>query len=313
MAPESIELDVRRIPPRERHAKIFAAFDGLAVDGELHLTSDHEPRPLRAQFDERRAGGFIWVQRMIAGDLWRATIRRIHAEDEGVAAFLRRCAVFADLSEPTLRSLVAAATERTLARDEAVAEEGSSWDAFGVVMRGTIVAVRTSQLGREHGLYDVLPAEVFGEVALLDGGVTLARYAAGSAHATVLLLPKEAIFEAMGREPALARTLAVIAVQRLRAIIERFTAQTSLPTISRVASVLLPHAGPQPGLQPALATLKGVTQNQMAVAAGTVKEVVSRALMELEQAGAIERKGGRIVKVDRAKLEAESAGARTSG
>ena len=45
-----VELDVRSIPPWERHARILATLDGLPLGIELHLTSEHEPRPLRAQF-----------------------------------------------------------------------------------------------------------------------------------------------------------------------------------------------------------------------------------------------------------------------
>lgn len=304
-----VELDVRSIPPWERHARILATFDGLPLGGELHLTSDHEPRPLRAQFEELRRGRYVWIQRMIAGDEWRVTLRRVGTEgagvdDESVHGFFRRCAIFADISDATRRTLAEAAIVRVLVRDEAAAEEGGDWDAFGVVMRGTLVAVRTSQYGREHGIYDVLPTEPFGEVSLLDGGVALARYAASSPRATVALLPKPAVLVAMSVEPALVRALGVVSAQRTRAILERFSAQTSLPTVARVASVLLPHAGPEPGLQPVLASLEHVTQSQMAVAAGTVKEVVSRALMELERAGAIERRGGRIALVDRQKLTA---------
>lgn len=304
-----IELDVRSIPPWERHARILATFDGLAPGAELHLTSDHEPRPLRLQFEELRAGRYVWLQRMMAGDEWRVTLRRVtrNRADDTTLAFLRRCAIFADVSEDSLRVLADAATERVLARDEAVVEEASPWDGFGVVMSGTLTAVRTSPYGREHGIYDVLPTEAFGEVSLLDGGVALARFAAATQRATVLSIPKPVMLEAMREEPSLVRALGVTSVQRTRAILERFSAQATLPTVARVAGVLLPHAGPQPGLQPALTSLEHVTQNQMAVAAGTVKEVVSRALMELEQAGAIERRAGRIARVDRQKLTSFAA------
>jgi DNA-binding GntR family transcriptional regulator len=48
-----------------------------------------------------------------------------------------------------------------------------------------------------------------------------------------------------------------------------------------------------------------MTQIELAAAAGTVKEVVNRALAELEDSGAILRDGGHIVKLDRDKLVSE--------
>ena len=39
-------LDLRTIPPRERHPLIFGRFDGLAVGQALQLVNDHNPQPL---------------------------------------------------------------------------------------------------------------------------------------------------------------------------------------------------------------------------------------------------------------------------
>ena len=45
-------LDLRTIPPRERHPLIFGRFDGLAVGQALQLVNDHHPPPLHYQFDD---------------------------------------------------------------------------------------------------------------------------------------------------------------------------------------------------------------------------------------------------------------------
>ena len=39
-------LDLRDVPPPERHPKIFEAFDALNSGEALTLINDHEPRPL---------------------------------------------------------------------------------------------------------------------------------------------------------------------------------------------------------------------------------------------------------------------------
>lgn len=39
-------LDVREIPPSDRHPKIHAAFDSLNSGETLTIINDHEPKPL---------------------------------------------------------------------------------------------------------------------------------------------------------------------------------------------------------------------------------------------------------------------------
>jgi len=50
------ELDLRDVPPPERHPKIHDAFEELDSGEALTLINDHEPRPLfyemRAEVDE---------------------------------------------------------------------------------------------------------------------------------------------------------------------------------------------------------------------------------------------------------------------
>ncbi len=51
-------LDVRPLPPRERHQLIFERLDGLASGETLRLVNDHDPRPLRHQLDAERPDQF---------------------------------------------------------------------------------------------------------------------------------------------------------------------------------------------------------------------------------------------------------------
>lgn len=302
------ELDVRAIPAWQRHPKIMEAFDALEIGAELHIVSDHEPRPLRGEFERTRAGKYVWLQRMHSTDHWEVTLRRVPApRTERIREFLKRCALFADASAETIAALEIAASERALSHNETVAEQGAEWDGFGLVEHGTLAAVITSPFGREHALYDILSAEPFGEISTIDGGATVARFVVSSRTAQLIMIPKHAMQLALQNDPALARSMNGICAQRMRAIVDRFAAQTSLPTVARVASALLPHAGPQPGLHPVLPSFQDLTQVELATAAGTVKEVVSRALAELEAGGAIERSGGHIVKVDREKLTSYAA------
>ena len=289
----------------QRHPRIMEAFDALEIGAELRIISDHEPRPLRGELERLLPGTYVWLQRMHSADHWEVTLRRVAPPPtQRIREFLKRCALFADASSETLSELESVATEKTLAHNETIAEQEAEWEGFGLVERGTLAAIIISPLGREHALYDVLTAEPFGEISTIDGGATLARFVVTSRSARVVLFPKHAMRSALENDPALARGMNDVCAQRTRVLVDRFAAQTSLPTVARVAAALLPHAGPQPGLRPVLASFQDFTQVELATAAGTVKEVVSRALAELENGGAIERSGGHIVRVDREKLTA---------
>lgn len=296
-------IDVRAMPTWQRHPRIMEAFDALGAGDELTIVNDHEPRPLRTQFEQTRSGRYVWLQRMLASDHWEVTLQRIAlSEPEPAHPSLRSCALFADAAPNTLAELECAVTAKAFGQGECIAEQGAEWEHFGIVEHGAVAAVIISPFGREHTLYEVLSGEGFGEIAVISGGTVPVRFVVTSAATRVLHIPKTAMRLALARDHALTSAIADLCAQRLRIVIERFASQTSLPTVARVAAALLPHAAPEPGLQPALASFENITQVQLATAAGTVKEVASRALAELEAAGAIERKGGRIVSLDRQKL-----------
>ena len=77
MPTHAIELDVRMIPPRDKHPAIFRAFDSLSSGESLLLVNDHDPRPLRYQFAAERPGKFDWTYEAEGPDVWRVRIGRL--------------------------------------------------------------------------------------------------------------------------------------------------------------------------------------------------------------------------------------------
>lgn len=298
-----IDLDLRTVASSQRHPTILAAFDGLKAGDELRLTTDYEPRGLRGELERTRSQQYVWLQHRLGQDLWEITLRRLTAvRPERVCDLLRRCPLFADARSESILEMEAVAIERVLAHGDSVVEQESDWGAFGLVWSGSLAAVITSLLGREYALYDILSGEPFGEIALTGRGPTIGRFVTTSRSARVLVFPGRFVDSILKSDIAVSRAMNDHLAQRMRAIIERFSAQTSLSAVARVAATLLLHAVADAGLQPVLPTLADLTQVELAAAAGTVKEVVSRALAELENGGAVQRSGGRIVRVDREKL-----------
>ncbi len=79
-APQSgnspVELDVRVIPPRDKHPTIFRTFDGLERGQSMILINDHDPRPLRYQLDAEHPGTFEWTYMAQRPEIWRVQIDR---------------------------------------------------------------------------------------------------------------------------------------------------------------------------------------------------------------------------------------------
>ena len=70
------QLDVRVIPPREKHPIIFRTFDALASGEAFVLVNDHDPFPLRYQFQAERPGAFEWEYLETGPAVWRVRISR---------------------------------------------------------------------------------------------------------------------------------------------------------------------------------------------------------------------------------------------
>lgn len=76
MSPETAVLDVRDMAPRERHPTILDTFDALPSGGAFELVNDHDPKPLRYQFDAELPGRFTWAYLEEGPEVWRVRIGR---------------------------------------------------------------------------------------------------------------------------------------------------------------------------------------------------------------------------------------------
>lgn len=84
-------IDVRTIPPRDRHALIFSTFDRLARGQALELVNDHDPRPLHQQFAARVPGQFSWAYLEQGPATWRVAITRTQAAQDGAGTCCGSC------------------------------------------------------------------------------------------------------------------------------------------------------------------------------------------------------------------------------
>ncbi len=76
MSIEEKVLDVREVAPRLRHELIFKVFGDLVSGGRYILVNDHDPKPLRYQFEAEHAGEFTWEYLEEGPEVWRVRIGR---------------------------------------------------------------------------------------------------------------------------------------------------------------------------------------------------------------------------------------------
>ena len=72
----TVTLDVREIPARDRHPRIFETFEALRPGDAFELVNDHDPKPLRYQFEAEHTGRFTWDYLDQGPDVWRVRIGR---------------------------------------------------------------------------------------------------------------------------------------------------------------------------------------------------------------------------------------------
>lgn len=67
-------LDVRALPPAQRHSLIFETYHRLGQGESFVLVNDHDPKPLYYQFDAEHEGQFTWAYEEQGPEVWRVRI-----------------------------------------------------------------------------------------------------------------------------------------------------------------------------------------------------------------------------------------------
>ena len=224
----------------------------------------------------------------------------------GPADVLARVAYFRSLPPAELRRLSARGRARALRAGQVLFEEGQPCHGLFVIAEGEIEVRQVSLRGREQVFHSAGPGATLGEAPLFDGGGYIAS-AVATAPTRVLFLRRADVVDLCRRRPAV--TLAILEAMAGR--VRRFAGIVSdlafRPIPERLARYLGEAAGGAPvaaGTEVAL----GLSQARLAARLGTVRELVARALAQLEETDVIARARGRIVIRDPARLAALAQG-----
>ena len=206
------------------------------------------------------------------------------------ASLLRTVPVFASLQDRDIEQLALHFVRREVARGKLVTVEGQLPEGLFVVASGHFKRFKTSPDGHEQILKFLQPGESFGEVPLLDGSPDPASTQAME-RSIIYVLPRSRFEELVQQSPDMALGLIRFLARRLRHFTDVVEDLSFRNRTERVAKLVLQRS--------AIGDLDRLTQSDMAAAAGTVREIVGRALRELEQRGAIHVERGRITICDR--------------
>ena len=302
----SIVLDSRTLPTTNRNVLILEAFDRLPVGGILELNEESDPRALRNEILQQRAGRFSWDARNFGSGRWTIRLERIdeHADN---ATFLSHSPPFSNAKATTISELAATVSERSYKPGETIFDEGEMWPYLGFVRSGKVVYTLLSPDGKTHTLGERLTHDSLNESGTFDGGGATTR-AEALTDCALVLLPREAVMHACRNDAELALGFLTEASQARRRSIDTIADLAFAHVLQRVAKFLLSYAPATTGMARGLPGVENLSQAQIAAAAGTVRDMAARALLRLKNAGAVELDRGRVRAIDRARLEAFAHG-----
>jgi len=218
---------------------------------------------------------------------------------------LARVAYFHALPGAEIRRLASRCSARTLRAGALVFEEGAPCGGLVVIVEGAVELRQVSPHGREHVFHTEGPGATLGEGPLFDGGAYIAS-AVATAPARVLFLPRAVLFDLCRRHPDVALAILATLARRLRHFAEMIGDLALRPIPERLGRYL--EAAARRPLTAGTEVELTLTHTQLAARLGTVREMVARTLAQLERSGAIERKRGRVVIRDPARLGALARG-----
>lgn len=210
---------------------------------------------------------------------------------------LRRIPLFATLSSQDLAQVAAMTVERHYNRGDLILLEGEPGGALQYVHHGLVKVFKTSAGGKEQVLRLIAAGHTFNDVPALDGGPNPAS-AAALEPGTVYSIQRAELRTLIVTHPQVALAAVQTLAEALRHLVALVEDLSLRHVSARVAKLLLDQEVASQEGQP----VYHLTQQEMAALAGTAREVVGRALKELEAAGAIQMRQGRAVVLNQERL-----------
>jgi CRP/FNR family transcriptional regulator, cyclic AMP receptor protein len=188
---------------------------------------------------------------------------------------LRKHPIFADLEPEAFEQLCRYAKHSTLKRGATLFSKGDPGVSLYAVISGTVKMSISSSEGRNAILNIIGPGEIFGEMALLDGGSRSADAIANS-NCELFVIDRREFIPFVKSQPALAMKFIELLCERLRRTSDQVEQIILLNLPGRLASALL-RLTEKNKLEPQGRTI-AITQQEISEMVGMTRESINKQL-----------------------------------
>lgn len=210
---------------------------------------------------------------------------------------LKNVPYFGTLDDAALEAVAREMTAHHYRVGEVIFLEGDPDAGLHLIATGLCRVFRISEAGREHVLATLGPGDSCNEVPVVDGGPNPANLAALE-DSTVWVISGESLTRLRQQYPVLNEIIIKNLAMRCRQLVQRVYNLTFLSVTGRLAAFLLQQVDRSNALN-----RRRWTQDEIAAHLDTVREMVGRALKELQVAELITIDRHRIEILDREGLK----------
>jgi CRP-like cAMP-binding protein len=189
-------------------------------------------------------------------------------------------AFFRGLPVKAIDELVARSRVEHVRKGKTLFRRGELGTAMMAVLQGSVKICTVSRNGKEAVLNVIGPGQVFGEIAVIDGGPRTAD-AVAMIDSDLLVLDRRDFVPVVRANPDLAQRLLEVVCGRLRKTSEQLEDAFFLDVPGRLAKALLTACGTGAAAAP-------LTQRELGEMIGTARESVNKLLKQWQREGIIE-------------------------
>ncbi|MFV0389241.1 MAG: Crp/Fnr family transcriptional regulator [Pyrinomonadaceae bacterium] len=198
-------------------------------------------------------------------------------------AILKQTELFRELDEGLIGELAKHSIEKKYERDELLFLIGDEARGLYVVATGAVRAFRTAFDGREQVIHVERAISIVAEVPLFDDGKYPSTVAAEE-PTTVLFIAKNTVLDLCLKHPQIALAATRLLAARVRRCAE-LVEELSLREVGQRLAKFLHSTALRDGYESkqGISFELKITHSQLAARIGTVREVVSRSFMRLQE------------------------------
>jgi CRP-like cAMP-binding protein len=205
--------------------------------------------------------------------------------------------LFRDLTEAELDELLTHARMMRARAGDTIFLRGAPGTGMMAILSGEVTISVTGADGRQIILTRLGEGEIFGEIALLDGGERTAD-AVAAADAELMTIDRRSFLPYLERHPGISIKLLGALCAKLRRTTEQVEDLALMDLAPRLAKRLLTLAGIAGEPEPPLGAAKiesAPTQGELAAMMGTSRESINRQLSVWQRDGLLRLSSGSIV------------------